>query len=115
VKFQRTSFSVRVSAYERTSFSVRVSAYEFQRTSVRAYERTSFSVRANVTLRSPCGDENCVVVACRRRLSTVVLRGRVSSRASDVAFGPFTVAAVSSTRIRFVSPVAISAGDHTPG
>ena len=57
--------------------------------------------------------ENYLVVACRRRMHTVVLRGRVSSRASDVAFGPFTVAAGSSTRIRFVVPVAISAGDHT--
>ena len=33
------------------------------------FQRTSFSVRASLTWRSPCGDENCVVVACRRRLT----------------------------------------------
>ena len=55
--------------------------------------------------RRPFRAENYLVVACRRRMHTVVLRGRVSSRASDVAFGPFTVAAGSSTRIRFVVPL----------
>ena len=64
-----------------------------------------FSVRAILTWRSPLGDENCAVVACRRRPTLWSLRGRVSSRASDAAFGPFTVAASSSTRIRFVVPM----------